>query len=101
MEETIKYKTIPHDVLVDIKVSGAFYRKLVDLLTALGESVPLDEFKEVLERLKTDDPPKTTFELNVHCLISLIYELETKAVEQNKTKDIEIDAKTGKPVTES
>jgi hypothetical protein len=101
MEETIKYKTIPYDSLIDIKVSGTFYRKLVELLSALSETVPLDEFKEVLEKLKGNDNPKTLFELNVHCLISLIYELETKAVEQNKTKEMEIDAKTGKPVTES
>jgi hypothetical protein len=101
MEQTIKYKTLPYDALVDIKISGTFYKQIVNLLTALGESVPLDEFKEVLEKLKTNDPPKSIFELNVHTLVSLIYEIETKAEEQKKTKEIEIDSKTGQPVTGS
>lgn len=101
MEENIKYESIPYDVLIDIKVSGSFYKQLVNLLTALGDSVPLEEFKEVLEKLKTNDPPKSIFELNVHSLVSLIYEIEAKAQEQKKTKEITINAKTGQPVTES
>jgi hypothetical protein len=101
MEQTIKYKTLPYDALVDIKISGTFYKQIVNLLTALGESVPLDEFKEVLEKLKTNDPPKSIFELNVHTLVSLIYEIETKAEEQKKTKEVEVDSKTGQPVTGS
>jgi hypothetical protein len=101
MEKTIKYNSIPNDVLVDIKVSGSFYRQLVNLATALGNSVPLEEFKEVLDKLKTEDPPKSIFELNVHSILGLIYEIETKAIQQNKIKEIEIDATTGKPVSEN
>lgn len=101
MEENIKYESIPYDALIDIQISGSFYKQLVNLLTALGDSVPLDEFKAILEKLKDNNPPKSTLELNVHSLISLIYELEIKAKEQKKTKEITINAKTGQPVTES
>jgi hypothetical protein len=96
--EKIKYDTIPSDVLIDIQVSGSFYKKLVNLLTALGESVPQEEFKAALEKLKTDEPVKNVFELNVHVLISIIYELEKRAVEQKKTKEVEIDAEPTKDV---
>lgn len=96
--EKIKYDTIPSDVLIDIQVSGSFYKKLVNLLTALGESVPPEEFKAALEKLKTDEPVKNIFELNVHVLISIIYELEKRAVEQKKIKEVEIDAEPTKDV---
>lgn len=105
--EKIKYDTIPFDALIDIQISGTFYKKLVNLLTALGESVSPEEFKSALEKLKTDEPVKNLFELNVHLLISIIYELEKKAVEQKKTKEVEIDAEPTKdadpaqPATES
>jgi hypothetical protein len=51
MEENIKYESIPYDALIDIQFSGSFYKQLVNLLTALGDSVPLDEFKEVLQKI--------------------------------------------------
>lgn len=87
----IKYDTIPSDVLVDIQVSGTFYRRLVELISMLGESVPLAEFKEVLERLKENKPAKDMFELNVHLLISIIYEIEKQAKAQNKCKQEEME----------
>jgi hypothetical protein len=101
MEETIKYKTLPFDALIDVQISGTFYKKLVDLLSALADSVTAEEFQAVVEKLKTDDAPKDIFEINVHLLLALIFEIETKAVAQNKVKEVEINAETGKPVTES
>lgn len=101
MEENIKYESIPYDALIDIQISGSFYKQLIDLLTALGNSIPLDEFKDILKKFKDDESPKNTFELNIYSLISLIYELETKAKEQKKIKEITINANTGQPVTES
>jgi hydroxypyruvate isomerase len=101
MEETIKYKTLPFDALIDVQISGTFYKKLVDLLSALADSVTAEEFQAVVEKLKTDDVPKDIFEINVHLILALIFEIETKAVAQNKVKEVEINAETGKPVTES
>ena len=101
MEETIKYKTLPFDALIDVQISGTFYKKLVDLLSALADSVTAEEFQAVVEKLKTDDAPKDIFEINVHLILALIFEIETKAVAQNKIKEIEVNAETGKPVTES
>lgn len=87
----ITYPTIADDVLVDIKVSGSFHRRLVNLLTALGETVALDEFKNVLERIKENKPAESLFEFNVHTVLMLIYEVEVEAKKQNKISTAEID----------
>ena len=87
----VKYKAIPDEAIIDIQVSGSFYARLVELLAALGASVEQDKFKAAIEALKTADPPKELFEFNVQLVMLLIYEIEKKAVEQNKMKDMEID----------
>lgn len=87
----VQYKTIPPDAIIDIQVSGSFYRRLVELLTALGNGMPLEDFKKVLEKLKTNDPPADLHELNIHINMMLIYEIEQQAVKQNKCKDAEME----------
>lgn len=87
----ITYSTIPDDALVDIKVSGSFHKRLVELLATLGESVALDEWKAVLERIKTNDPAKDLFEFNVHTILMLIYEVEVEAQKQGKITTAEVD----------
>lgn len=87
----ITYPTIPNDALIDIKVSGIFHKRLVELLAALGESVTLDEWKAVLQRIKTDDRAKDLFEFNVHTIMMLIYEVEVEAQKQGKITTAEVD----------
>jgi len=87
----IKYDTIPQDALIDIQISGSFYRRMMDLLTMLSESVPLEDFKKVLERLKENNPAEDMFEFNVHTLVSLIYEVEFQAKAQNKCVKEEVE----------
>jgi len=101
MEETIKYKTIDHKSIVDIQVSGAYYETAVQLLLALSESVPKEEYVESIKKYKEEKDPTTLFELNTHFLITLVFEIERMATAQNKIKEVEINATTGKPVTES
>lgn len=87
----IKYKTIPQDAIIDIQVSGSFYRRIVEILTSLGNAMKPEEFKAVLEKLKTTDSPANLHELNIHLNIMLINEIEQQAVKQNKTKEVEIE----------
>jgi hypothetical protein len=87
----VKYKTIKPETIVDIQVSGSFYRRLVELLTALGNGMKPEEFKAVLEKLKTNQPPASLHELNIHINMMLIYEIEQQAVKQNKCVDAEIE----------
>lgn len=93
----ITYDTIPSDVLIDIQISGSFYRRMMDLIAMLSESVPLEDFKKVLERMKDNKPAEDLFELNVHTIISLIYEIELQAKAQNKSikADIEVEDSSG------
>lgn len=87
----IKYQALPKDAVVDIQISGTFYMRMVDLLSALGESVGIDEFKKVLQKLKDNNPAESLFEFNVHTLMSLIYEVEKQAIAQNKCKIEEME----------
>ncbi len=87
----VKFQTIPNDALIDIQVSGSFYKRVVELLTALGNSMKLDEFKAVLEKLKTNDPPANLHEMNIHVNMMLVYEIEQQAVKQGKTKEEEYE----------
>jgi hypothetical protein len=87
----VQYKTIPPDVIIDIQVSGSFYRRLVELLTSLGNAMKPEDFKAVLEKLKTNDPPANLHELNIHINMMLIYEIEQQALKQNKVKDAEVE----------
>jgi hypothetical protein len=97
----IKYDTIKPDVLIDIQISGYFYRRMVDLLTMLSESVLLEDFKKVLEKLKDNNPAADMFELNVHTIMSLIYEVEKQSKIQNKTSETEIDVEDEIPTDSS
>lgn len=101
MKETIKYKTIDHKSIVDIQVSGAYYESIVQLLLSLSESVPKEEYVEALKKYKEEKDASTLFELNIHLLITLVFEIERMALAQNKIKEVEINAETGKPVSES
>lgn len=103
----VSYPAIPEDVIIDIQISGLFYTQLVNNLLAIGDTIPPEEFKTIMETLSKDtfSAPKDATELTIRSLTSLIYEIESKAHEQNKTKvaNVNINDDTGEvtPVTES
>lgn len=88
------FKAIPTDALIDIQVSGSFYRQLTKLILALAESRPPEDFKKALETLK-DKNPSDLYELNVSSVVAMIFEIEIKAKEQNKIEDVSMDPETG------
>lgn len=88
------FPAIPKDALIDIQVSGSFYRQLTKLSLALAESRPPEDFKKALETLK-DKNPSDLYELNVASVVALIFEIETKAKEQGKIEMVEMDLETG------
>lgn len=89
--EKIKYQSIPFDALIDIKVSGTYYRKVIDLLTQHSETVSQDEFIKIVTKVKDNEPYTTLLEMTIHTLISLIYEIEHSAIEQKKCITVEKD----------
>ena len=90
----LKYNTIANDTLVDIKISGSFYTKLIDLSLKLSQSKPYEEFKETLNKLEKGEPETDLFSLNMSVVLAVIFEIEKQAKEQNKLQIIEVDEPT-------
>jgi hypothetical protein len=87
----VKFKGITADTIIDIKVSGYFYNKIMTVLTMLGQSVTPQEFAEVINALKDDKEKTSLMELNVEILVALLTEIEKQAIEQNKVTEQEVD----------
>jgi len=89
----VSYQAIPEDQIIDIQVSGLFYTQLVNNLLGVGNTLPPEQFKEILESLSKEGPlpPKDATELTIRSLASLIYEIELKAKEQGKTKTVNVN----------
>lgn len=87
----LSYPTIPNEAIIDIQVSGAFYKDLLGLQISLSETVTLDQYKKVLEELKTDKVPDSVFSNTVQIIMALIFEIESKAKTQDKIQMIDID----------
>ena len=87
------YPIIPNEAIIDIQVSGAFYNDLLALQVSLAETVTLDQYKAILEELKNDKPADSVFSNTVQIIMAVIYEIETKAKAQGKTKMIDVDPK--------
>jgi hypothetical protein len=97
----MSYPSIPEDVIIDIQVSGYFYRQIVNNLLLIGDTKTPEEFSKALKSMEGTEPPKDQFELSVRTLAALIYEIELKAKAQNKTitTEVEIDDATGELVS--
>lgn len=95
--KTNTFQAIPKDAIIDIQVSGSFYRQLTKLSLGLGESKTPEEFRKALDTLNTKQP-ESLYELTVMCVVGMIFEIETKAREQNKIEMVEIDLDTGELV---
>jgi hypothetical protein len=87
----VKFKGITADTIIDIKVSGYFYNKIMTVLTMLGQSVTPQEFAAVINALKDDKEKTSLMELNVEILVALLTEIEKQAIEQNKVTEQEVD----------
>lgn len=100
MSNKTTYPVIPSDALIDVQVSGSFYQKLLKLSLALGDSKTPEEYKKALDTLNKSEP-ENLYELTVQVVVAMLFEVETRAKEQGKTKVIEMDLETGNVVTES
>lgn len=89
--EKIKIKTIKDDVIIDIQVSGAFYRVLRNTCLTLSQNMPLEEFQKLIKNFKEEKPAQNINEQNLYNLLILLYEIETSAEKQNKTVEEEIE----------
>lgn len=87
----LKYNAIANDKLVDIKISGSFYNKIMDLSIKLAQSKSTDEFKKTLDTLSKGEPETDLYSLNVSVILAIIFEIEKCAKEQGKTHLVEVE----------
>lgn len=80
---------IPKDALVSIKVSGAFYQNLQQLLYIIAEQKSVDEFAKAVAKIK-DNPPGDLYEFQIATVLGVIFEIENCAKEQNLLKEVEL-----------
>lgn len=87
----VKYPTIPEDVVINLEVSGGFYKDLSALLLSLSKELKQEEYASCVEKLKTGKPADNLKEANVMLITALVFTLEHSAKEQGLTKEIEIE----------
>lgn len=87
-------KTIPHENLIDIQISGYFYSRLTNLLYDWMKFVKKEDLEKTLEKIKEGNIShqfKTIGDMytyHLETLISLCNEIEKCAIQQNKYTEI-------------
>ena len=84
-----KIKVIPVDVQIDITIGGGLFARLSQLITHYGSQKPIEEFTAIMKRLQTE-APKDEFEYHLITLLSLVIEIEKKAIAQGKVEERDI-----------
>lgn len=87
---------IPKDALINIKISGAFYINMQQLLFSIASQKSPEEFTALMQKLKSGQP-ENEYELQVLTIVSLVLEVERAAKEQ----DLLVEVEFKKPEDES
>lgn len=88
---TIKIPTIPEEALVELKISGSFYKATSQVIIGLVQKLTPENYKLVCDKVKNNEPATSVEELNVMLLISLIYTIEKAAEVQKLTVEKEVE----------
>ena len=85
-----KIKIINPETIIDIKVSGLFYKRIQALLFKVLGEYPEQEQLKALQRIAKGklSSEKDSY---IETLLSLVKEIETNADKQNKTSEMEKD----------
>lgn len=87
----VKYPTIPEDVVINLKISGGFYRDLGALLLSLSKELTQEEYAQCIAKLKTGKQADNLKEANIMLVTALVFSIEHTAKEQGLTKEVEVD----------
>lgn len=77
--------------IVDLKISGAYYARIQDLLLYITTISDKEAILKASENLKNKVEPTNILEYNLETLLILISEIELQAKEQGKFDQQEID----------
>lgn len=81
-------KVFPHDAIVNVPISGAFYARLVQLMLDMSSGKTKEELAEIIEKLKTEEP-KESFEYHYLTMLVLIAEIEKLVMSNDAFKEVE------------
>lgn len=87
MEEQKKVSYIPDDALMDIKVSGTFYRRMQALFIYLAEKKDIKQFLILYAALVKGKEPSSEYEFHLNTILSMIIEMEKVAKENNLVQE--------------
>lgn len=78
---------MPDDVLMDVKVSGTFYKRLQALFIYLSQKKDMKEFLLLYAKMVKGGEPTNEYEFHLNTVLSLIVEIEKVAKENNLVKE--------------
>lgn len=84
-----KIEIMPDDAIMDIKISGTFYKRLQALFIYLSGRKDPKEFLIYYAKMVKGEEPKEEYELHLQTVMSLLLELEKAAKESKLTKEID------------
>lgn len=85
METKKDVEFLKDDVMIDLTVSGQFYKRLQALFVYVSQKKTLQEFMVLHANLVQGNPPVTEYDFHLQTLFGLVIEIETRARDQNKT----------------
>lgn len=87
MDSQKKVSVMPDDALMDIKVSGTFYKRLQALFIYLSQKKDVKEFLALYAKMVQGGEPTSEYEFHLNTVLSLIVEIEKIAKENNLVKE--------------
>lgn len=87
MDDVKKVSVMPDDALMDIKVSGTFYKRLQSLFIYLAQKKDVKEFLLLYAKMVKGGEPINEYEFHLNTVLSLIVEIEKVGKENNLTKE--------------
>ena len=82
-----KVSVMPDDALVNVKVSGTYYKRLQALFIYLAQKKDIKEFLLLYAKMVKGGDPIDEYEWHLHTVLSMIIEIEKVAKENNLVKE--------------
>lgn len=91
--EKLQVEIIKNDGIINIQLSGSFYRRVQHALHVLAATEGEEALSNLIEKINSETPDEelSDWENAVQTLMILCSEVEAKAKEQGHTEMVEID----------
>jgi hypothetical protein len=91
--EKLQVEIIKNEAIIDIKLSGSFYKRVQHALNVLASTEGQEALSNLVEKINTETPDEelSEWENAVQTLMILCSEVEAKAKQQGHTEMVEID----------